>query len=199
MVMDDPAEKERTWEDLTDKETQLLIRIYPMTPNGELCRKFNIPDKELAKLREKLKTEGVELYKNPDFDSSLVTIKPGHPTTDVKTGTKSHLLASFLNSVGEQERRELINFYEENPDTQDMMRQVIVIQAARVARGGKYESGSTGLHKTMNEAQRDLMMMISKLDEMENGQKHIHGVDDSFVGLVLASQKQGDKWVSGED
>ncbi len=199
-VEDDPYEPERTVEELTDKEKSLLIRLYPFTPNSELCRKFGIDEKGLAKLRADLKLEGVELYKDAAFEKSVIQIKTGTSPDAVKNGSKSHLLANFLNSVSETERRELINFYEERPDAIDLMRQLISIQTSRVGRGGKFERTSVaGLSKATEEAIANLATMITKLEEMEHGQKMIHGIDDSFAGLVMASQrKEDDKWVSGD-
>jgi hypothetical protein len=179
----------RTVDDISEKEKKLFIRIYPFTPDNDLCKKFGLDYAEVRRLVKVIATEGTHLKKDESYSRSIVKADPKKPVL-ATTETPAHLLSAFMNSVNEEERRELVNMYEEGMDPIELMKQVIVVQSSRAIRGTKLEKGSTTLQKQVNDAFSDLATMIGKLHEMEEGQKVIHGFDDSFVGLILASQQR---------
>jgi hypothetical protein len=188
---------ERSYKDMTDKEVKLFKRIYAFTPDAELKTKFGLNDTEFVKLRSSLKEMGVELNKDEAYSRSVAVINPDLKPAK-KGETPAYLLARFMNTVSEEERRELMNMYEEGCNPIELMKQLIVIQSSRIIRGSQLEQSSTQLHKTMNEAAADMSTMIMRLEEMENGQKLKLGFDDSFVGLILASQQRRRDY-SGDD
>lgn len=189
IIREKVSKGERNLEDLSDKEKQLFIRIYEFTPKTKLCEKFAISPTTHDELVTKLKEDGNNMRKNASYSRSVVKADPKNPPAK-NSETPDHLLASFMNSMNEEERREMMVMYEEGMDPVALMKQMIVIQSSRILRGYQLEKGSTQLHKTMNEATSDIATMISKLHEMEEGIKQVHGFDDSFLGIMLALQKR---------
>jgi len=100
--------------------------------------------------------------------------------------------------VNEEERREILQMVEEGIDPPTFMEYLIAFQSKRLVQGWQYErSGNGALSKTTNEAVHDMLLMTSKLDEMRKDNKVIHGIDDSFVGLLLSlnKSKEQEKWM----
>ena len=192
IIREELSEGERTLEQLQDKEKHLFKRIYPFTPKQKLCEKFGISSNVHDQLVKEFKDNGELLHKDESYSRSVVAADPKKNAVAGKS--PSHMLSAFLNTVSEEERRELLLMKEEGLDPIGLLEELIIIQSTRILRG---QAGETGpqLSKTMNEAMTDSRQMIKDLHEMKEGVKNIHGFDDSFVGLLLALQKKDNRTI----
>ena len=191
VIKNELAEGKRTLDQMTDKEKHLFKRIYSFTPTQNLCEKFGIDLAVHDQLVKEYRDKGEDLYKDESYSRSVVAADPQKNAITGKT--PGSMLARFLNTVSEEERRELLLMKEEGMDPVELMEELIVIQSTRIMRGNSMEAGGQAMNKTLNEAMADTRAMIKDLNDMKEGQKHIMGFDDSFVGLLLALQKKDNR------
>jgi hypothetical protein len=176
--------------DLDKKELKLFKRLFKFMPQAQLMTKFRLAnDNEYKYVINILEEQGEELEKDESYSRSVV-LKQNKGQV-VNTGEiKGTIMTAFMNVLNEDERRSMMNFYEEGGDPVNFLRQILAVQATRAMRGTGLEQNSHTLQKTVNEAFADLTTMIVKLQEMEEGQKIVHGFDDTFVGILLATSQR---------
>lgn len=181
--------------DLSDKEIELFIRLFPFTPNSELQKKFGIEEKTIYEILNTLKKEGIPLKKDPLYSKTLVNRKSTAATRSGQDTTPGYIVSALMNAISEEERREILLFYEEGVDPIPLMRQLIVLQSARVIRGFKQEQANANkVQKPVNDAANDLRAMINDLHNMTEGQKHVLSVDDRFAALVQKNQMSEEEY-----
>lgn len=188
----------RKLEDMTDKELKLFRRIFDFTSQSDMQKKFGITSTVYHEAIAKLRDEGHVLEKDEAYCRSIITADPAK-SPGKNHETPSGLISYFANTLSEEERREIMQLYEEGVNPVEMMEHLILIQSTRVVRGTELEQNSPHLHKTSNEAAADLANMLDKLHNMKEGQKTILGLDDSFVGIMQRLNKQNkDREVDNE-
>ena len=126
------------------------------------------------------------MRKNEDYSLAVSTSNHDPAKKQIEKQTPGFFLSSFLDTVNEEERRELLLMAEEGVDPVQMMEYLITFQSKRVIKGWEMEKDGKALHKTTNEAVDTMTQMVDKLYQMKEGQRTIHGLDDSFVSLLLA-------------
>jgi hypothetical protein len=183
----------RNYEDLKEKEKRYIIRIFPFTPNRDICRKFGIDQPVLDEVKIWGRENNLPVQKNETFSRTVIPVAQGGKLTK-KTKEKytpGGLMSSYMNHITEEERRQIMNLWEEGIEPIPMMKEVIAIQSQRASRGaGMLERRSDTLHKTVNECFADLSTMIVRLNEMQEGHKITHEVGDSFKQLVMNSYRK---------
>lgn len=183
-------EGHRKYEDITEKEKKHLARLYKFTPDEQLKVKFRLDTTTFERLVREMRDEGYDMEKDEMYSRSVVAVQK-QKMVGGQPQTRAHLLNSFMDTVPEEQRREFLNMYEEGIEPIPIMKQLIAMQGVRLIRGGQLERNSTTqLHKTLNDAFEIMVNSVAKLQDMEEGQKIVHGIDDSFVGLILANQKR---------
>ena len=176
----------RKIKDLTKKEIETFCRLFEFTPNKALQKRLGFDENEMHRLINKLESEGIDLRKNSSFNKIAVPTKGGG------VFTPGYLLTELMNSVAEEERREIMLMIEEGMEPVSLMREVIAVQMNRAMRGWHSEDANNGnIQKPVNDTWDSLANMIEKLDAMENGRKIVHGMDDSFGALVMETQTRG--------
>lgn len=192
----------RDYDKLSEKEKKYIARIYPFTPNADIARKFGIKPGVIDDVRYWAKENGMEMVKSETFARTVIPVSQGGKLTKkAKQGlTPGGLLSNFMNTVSEEERRQIMNMYEEGLEPIPLLEQLIAIQSHRAIRGTTLERNSEiTLHKTVNEAFADLHNMIKTLHEMNEGQRITHDLGDSFMQLVMQSNRQKDEYSPEED
>ena len=177
---------EVSFEDLKPKHFKLFKRIYPFTPNKDLCRKFGINNATFQAVVKKIEEDtGEPLLKDPEYSATLVNPNPNSPPA--KKESPHHLLSSYMNTMSEEERRDLINIIEEGIVPIKFMREIIVAQSNRAIRGARIERANSTPNKVVEDSWNNLSGMVYRLHEMEEGQRLKVGFDDTFAGLILAA------------
>lgn len=198
IIREQMARGPRTIDDLSEKEKSYFQRLYPFTPRGALCKKFGIDDKIHDQLIHKFREEGINLRKNESYSRTAANPDPQNEVA-VNNEPVGFFLSSFMNTLSEEERREMVQMAEEGIEPVTMMEHLIAVQSKRILRGWQMEKDGPNLHRTTNEAVHDITIMISKLHEMKEGVKKVHGFDDSFVGLLLSlnqnKRKEKENWM----
>jgi hypothetical protein len=192
----------RDYEDLSEKEKKYIVRIYPFTPNGDIIKKFGIKPGVLDDVRYWAKENQLEMIKSETFARTVVPVQQGGKLSKKAKEklTPGGLLSNYMDTVSEEERRQIMNLFEEGIEPIPLLEQLIAIQSNRAIRGSSLErASSTTLHKTVNEAFADLHNMIKSLHDMNEGQRITHDIGDSFMQLVLKSNQQRTEYEKEED
>lgn len=177
----DILKKDRKLEDLTDEEIKLLTRLYPITADIELERKFRLKKNEMKRVQRFFQKRNIYIQKDDYFLSTK------------KKRSQGHIITSAMKSLTESERDEILQFYESGAEPVDLMKELISIQAMRYVKGFAIEQANNGYPlREVNNCASELRQMIKDLHELEVGIVHKHGVDDSFADLVLKAQKKDD-------
>lgn len=192
----------RDYEDLSDKEKRYIVRLYPFTPNVEINKKFGIKPTVLDEVKYWAKENNMEMTKSETFARTVVPVGQGGKLSKKakQNATPGGLLSNYMDTVSEEERRQIMNMFEEGLEPIPLMEQLISIQSNRAIRGSVLERKSDiTMHKTVNEAFADLHNMIKTLHEMNEGQRITHDLGDSFMQLVLRSNQQREEYEKDED
>jgi hypothetical protein len=192
----------RDYENLSEKEKKYIVRIYPFTPNADIAKKFGIKPGVLNDVKYWAKENNLEMKKSETFARTVVPVHQGGKLSKkTKEGlTPGGMLSNYLDTVSEEERRQIINMFEEGIEPIPLLEQVIAIQSHRAIRGSTLERNSDiTLHKTVNDAFDGLHSMIKTLHEMNEGQRITHDIGDSFMQLVLQSNARREEYGREED
>jgi hypothetical protein len=192
----------RYYEDLTEKEKRYIIRIFPYTPNIDICKKFGIDQEVLNEVKRWGKDNDLQVEKSETFARTIVPVAQGGKLTKKgkQNRTPGALVSSYMDLVTEEERRQIINMFEEGMEPIPLLEQLIAIQSQRAMRGARHEIKSDySLQKTANECFADLHSMIKTLHEMQEGQRITHEVGDSFKQLVMSSYRERNEYPREDD
>jgi hypothetical protein len=180
----DAFKKKRSDKDLTEKERKMFESLYPMTPDEELAKKFLISKDDVKRLAYNL---GV--YKDSAFTRHQMVVAKNDTMVVGKDGapsTPGYLLSAMTKKWTEEERRELMIYYEEGMKPREMLQELAMAQMIRIQRGTSYEDDKGALFRVVNDAIDSLHAILKTLNEMENGINVNHEI--SFDKMVLRSQ-----------
>lgn len=184
MIEEQSHRKKRTEKDMGEKEIEQFKALYPMNSNETLAKKFLISTEDVERLAHSLK-----VYKDQAYTRFQMAGKGGSSfAQDGSPATPGYLITAITKKMTEEERREIINVYEEGIDPPAMLEELALAQAVRVQRGVQLEENNESIWRSVNEAIDSLHNILKTMHELKHGQKHIHELGDSFDAIVLRSQ-----------
>ena len=183
--------KSRTEKDLSTKEVEQLTKAYPMVSNEVLAKQYLISVSDVERLAYEH-----DLYKDPAFTRAQMSGSKGqHRGKDGSPASPGYLITAITKKMTEEERRDIMNTYEEGVKPQEMLTELAIAQAVRVQRGMSLETDADQIWRAVNEAVDGLHSILKTLHEMEHGQKTVHELGDSFDAMIMRS-KQNSGWTS---
>lgn len=176
--------KKRTVADLSDKEIEQFKTLYPMSTNEVVAKQFIISTEDVERLAHEL-----EIYKDEAFTRFQMSKSAGAKlTADGSPATPGYLITAITKKMTEEERREIMNVYNEGIDPPAMLEELALAQAVRVQRGVQLEQANDSIWRSVNEAIDSLHNILKTMHELQHGQKMVHELGNTFEEMVLRSQ-----------
>ncbi|MDP3012957.1 MAG: hypothetical protein Q8M92_01855 [Candidatus Subteraquimicrobiales bacterium] len=175
----------RTENDLDQKEIEHFKSLFPMNSNEMLAKQFLISTEDVERLAHKL-----NVYKDDAYTRFLIAKSGGKggKTLDGSPVTPGYLITAITKKMTEEERREIMNVYEEGIDPPTMLEELALAQAVRIQRGVQLESEKDAIWRSVNEAIDSLHNILKTMYELKHGQKHVHELGNTFEQMILRSQ-----------
>lgn len=173
--------KKRTENDLTEKEVELFKQMYKIHNNKDLAEQFLISEDDVARLGHKLR-----LYKDPAFTEYKMSKGQEKKyltttATESMNSTPGYLINVLSAKMTEEEKREILNLYEEGLDPVEILDQLIVAQLSRVSRGLTIEDREDTLFRVVNETVDTLHNMLKTAHELKHGKKLTFSLDEAIL------------------
>lgn len=175
----------RTEKDLDAKEVEQFKSLYPMNSNETLAKQFMISTEDVERLAHELK-----IAKDDTFTRFQMVQSGGKggKTLDGSPTTPGYLITAITKKMTEEERREIMNVYEEGIDPPTMLEELALAQAVRIQRGVQLEAEGESIWRSVNEAIDSLHNILKTMHEIKHGQKHVHELGNTFEEMILRSQ-----------
>lgn len=171
--------RKRTENDLTNKEVQLFKKMYSMNSNKDLAKQFLIEEEAVVKLAGKLK-----LYKDGAFTEYRKGKTIERRALTDKEGMKKapgYLINSATKQMTDEEKREILNLYEDGLDPVEILDELIVAQMSRVSRGLEIEVTEDTLFTRLNDAVDTMHSMLKTAHELKHGKKLTFSLDEAIL------------------
>jgi hypothetical protein len=177
--------KKRTEKDLSIKERELFEKLYPMTSNESLAKQFLISVDDVERLAHE-----TQVYKDPSYTRHQMSISKGGKLNADGMQTPGYLITAITKKMTEEERREIINIYEEGINPTEMLQELAIAQSVRIQRGVTIEDNSGALYRVVNDAIDSLHAILRSMHELEHGEKHIHELGNTWEQMILRSNQK---------